>query len=379
MKHATTIFNQLLSLISRSEFATLAEEHRSGRKPRKFSHWDQFVHLFFIQITARTSLRDGIRNMKANSSKLYHLGAKSVSRSTCSDANNSRSYKLFEALAGKIYNRLQGKLSGHKLSLPGKLYSLDASVVSLCLKAFPWAQYKNGRGGIKMHTLLDHDGYIPAFMAITEAKKHDCKITESLRLPTGSFVACDRGYIDLNWFKQLTLNQIYFVTRLKNNLIYQVLERNAFNKDKGITSDQTICMTNKANPQTLRRIGFKDQDTGKHYEFLTNNFTLDAETIADIYKERWEIEKFFRWIKQNLNVKCFIGRSENAVMSQIYVALIVFMIMQAMKYMSKVSASMQEIKQLLQLAIFERKDFSDLFNAKPETKNNCVNRQLSFI
>ena len=370
MSHSNTIFNQLLSLVPRHEFENLAKEHDTGRKIRTFSRWNQFVHLAFIHLSARRSMRDGIRNMNANFKRLYHLGARPAARSTFSDANNKRPAELFQALFGKLYQRCEPVAPSHKFRFKAKLYSLDASTVKLCLSVFPWASFRKRRGGIKLHTVLDHDGYIPAFVRVTNARRHESRLTRTLRLPKGSIITFDKGYISYPWFEALTESSVFFVTRQKNNASYRILKRRPVNRKQGVTSDQEILVKTRRGELKLRRIGYRDPETGKHYKYLTNHFTLSAKTIADIYKERWRIEIFFRLIKQNLKLKSFIGNSENAVLSQVYVAMIVYLLLAYLKFRSRIGPSLQKMIQLLQLNLFQRTDLESLF--KPPEKMSKI-------
>ena len=329
MAHCNTIFHQMLKLIPRHHFGKLETEHETGRKARSFNHWSQLVHLLSMQLTARVSLRDGVASLKARFKNLYHLGAKPVARSTFADANNRRPASFFEALFGVMYRRCQPLAPKHKFKFKNKLFSLEATVVSLCLALFPWASFRRTKGGIKLHTLLDHDGYLPAFVAVSPAREPDIKKARSLSLPKGSIVVEDLGYTDYAWYHQFTAQKIFFVTRQKRNARYEVLACRKVNKNQGLISDQTIRLTGAKSqecPVPLRHIAYRDTATGRRYVFLTNHFKLAAKTItktiADIYKERWQIEIFFRFIKQNLKIKAFIGNPENAVLTQIYAALI---------------------------------------------------------
>ena len=246
MAHCNTIFHQMLKLIPRHHFAKLEAEHGTGRKARSFTRWSQLVHLLSMQLTARVSLRDGVSSLKARIKSLYHLGVKPVARSTFADANNQRPASFFEALFGLMYRRCQPLAPKHKFKFKNKLYSLDATVVSLCLSLFPWAAFRRTKGGIKLHTLLDHDGYLPAFVAISPAREHEIKKARSLSLPKGSIVVEDMGYTDYAWYAQLTAQKIFFVTRQKRNARYEVLERRQVNKNQGLLSDQTIRLTGQS-------------------------------------------------------------------------------------------------------------------------------------
>jgi hypothetical protein len=377
MAHCNTIFHQMLKLIPRHHFAKLEADHGTGRKARSFSRWSQLVHLLSMQLTARASLRDGVASLKARLKSLYHLGVKPVARSTFADANSQRPASFFEALFALMYRRCQPVAPKHKFRFKNKLFSLDATVVSLCLSLFPWARFRRTKGGIKLHTLLDHDGYLPAFMAISEAREHEVQRARSLSLPKGSIVVEDMGYTDYDRYAQLTAEKIFFVTRQKCNARYETLERRKVNKKQGLLSDQTIRLQAQECPLPLRRIAYRDAATGRRYVFLTNHFRLAAKTIADIYKERWQIEIFFRFIKQNLKIKAFIGNSENAVMSQIYAALIVYLLLCYTKFLCNLSVTLQNFMRILQLNLFQTCALQELFEPPGPTPDNMnANNQL---
>jgi hypothetical protein len=380
MAHCNTLFHSMLNFIPRHQFSALENQHGTGRKSRKFSRWNQFVHLMFMQLTGRKSLRDGIQSINSRLKNLYHIGAQPASRSTFADANNKRPASFYEALFERVYQRCRLISPKHKFKFKNKLYSLDASTIDLSLGAFPWASFRRTKSAVKIHTLLDHSGYLPAFVSITDGKTHETKVFKSLNLPKGSIVVEDRAYTDYQWFNNLQQNSIFFVTRQKTNAVYRVTERRRVNKSQGLSSDQTIVLTGTKGllcPQPLRRIGYRDPETKIHYVFLTNNFKLSAKTIADIYKERWQIEIFFRWIKQNLRIKAFIGNSRNAVMTQIYVALIAYLLLCMFKFMSKVSASLQNLIRVVQLNLFRTCSLEELFEPPSKDSNNLIiNRQL---
>ncbi|MDQ7833736.1 MAG: IS4 family transposase, partial [Desulfovibrionaceae bacterium] len=327
MQSFTTVFAQFLSVAPKYLFIKLSKEHRGKRSPRTFFRWDQFVHLLHAQLGGCKSLRDEVMGMNAAAKRLYHLGTKPVAKSTFADANNVRPYTFFEALFGELYRRCLPKAPGHKFSFKNKLFSLDASVVDVCLTLFPWAKFRTTKAGIKLHTLLDHDGYLPAVVTVTEAKCHEVNTAKLLKLPKGSIVVFDRGYVDRAWFRQLCNTGVFLVTRLKSNARFVVLERNQVDRTTGVTSDQIIQIAEGEKTLILRRVGYRDQETGKRFEFLTNHMMLPARTIADIYKDRWQVEIFFRFIKQNLKIKSFLGNSKNAVLSQVYVALIAYLLL----------------------------------------------------
>ena len=369
MRHHNTVFSQLLKLIPRHEFETLSNQHHTGRSFRTASRWSQFVTMAMGQLTGRDSLRDIIENMSAQAHRLYHLGSAKLSRSNLSRINEDKPYTLYEALFGKLLSRCQGLTPGHNFRFNNPLYSLDASTIDLCLSVFPWADFRSTKGAVKLHVGLNHDGYLPEFVTITEGKDHDVTVGRLLRFPKGSIVAMDKGYTDYSWYKQLTDKGIFFVTRLKRNARFHVTSRRSVLKSKGLTCDQTIefsgAQTAKKCPIPMRRIGYRDAVTGKHYIFLTNNFKLSAKTIADIYKSRWQVELFFKWIKQNLEIKTFVGTSKNAVMTQIWIALCMYLLLSFIKFQSGLHKSMQQILRLLQINLFEKRDLMALLRGDP--------------
>jgi len=383
MSHCNTIFSQILKLVPRHEFETLAKQHHSGRSFRTASRWSQFVTLAMAQLAGRISLRDIVENVSAQAHRLYHLGSAKLTRSNLSRINEDKPYALYEALAGKLLNRCQGIVPGHKFRFKNPLYSLDASTLDLCLSVFPWASFRSTKGAIKLHVGLNHDGYLPEFVTITEGKTSDVEMGRTLAFPSGSIVVVDRGYNDYDWYNQLTEKGIFFVTRLKANAQYRVINRQPVLKNKSLTSDQTIRLTSiqaaKKCPNQLRRVGYRDIDTGKHYIFLTNNFKLAARTIADIYKARWQVELFFKWIKQNLKIKSFIGTSKNAVMTQIWIALCVYLLLAFIKFQSKMNKTMQQILRLLQLNLFEKRDLMALLRGDPPNLNHASDIQMSLL
>ena len=376
LSHHNTLFSQTLSLIPGHVFQKLERKHKTGRSSRKFGFKEQFTVMAFIQLAARRSMRDGLRCLAAAGSRLYHWGLKNVARSTFADANNSRPVGFFQDLFAEMYSLCRPHAPKHKIRFKSKLFSLDATTIKLCLSLFPWASFRQRKGGIKMHTLLDHDGHIPAFVTITDARTHESRIAKALELPKGSIVAFDKGFINYLWFRLLGEKGVFFVTRLKQNAVYKLLERRPVNRTTGVTSDHIIEVTSRGKTLRLRRIGYRDPETGKHYEFLTNHFRLVAKTIADIYKERWRIEIFFREIKQNLRIKTFVGNTENAVLSQIYTALTVYLLLAYQKFLSKIGLSIQQLCQLIQLNLLGACSLDELLNPRRRKNENSYNFSL---
>ncbi len=382
MAHNNTVLHQMLKFVDRHDFQSLeTSQFRPKRKYRTLSRWGQFTAMLFAQVTGRVSLRDITDSLQTQAGRLYHLGMDCVKKSTLADANNNRTSDFFHALFEKNYKQCAAIApKKKKFRFKNKLYSFDSSTIDLCLSVFSWANFRSTKGGIKLHALLDHDGYIPAFANITDAKTSDIAIARTLNLAPGSIVTADRAYIDYAWLFSLNQKKNFLVTRLKKNAKFKVIERRNVLKSKGLTSDQTIMLTGvKATdcPIPLRRIGYRDPETRKHYVFLTNNFNLAAKTIADIYKSRWQVELFFKWIKQNLKIKTFLGTSRNAVMTQIWIALITMLILSYMKFLAKLGQSIMQIQRLLQLNLFKRQNMWELFDPpikkrKPEVEQNML-------
>lgn len=376
------MFSQILKFIPRHEFESLAREYHQGRSLRKMTRWSQFISLGLAQLAGRVSLRDVVGNLTAQAHKLYHLGAAVVTRSSLARVNEQQPASLYEALFGKLLARCQSANPKHRFRFKNKLYSLDASTIDLCLSVFPWADFRTTKGAIKLHVGLDHDGYLPTFLTITEGRVHEVNQARALTLPKRSIVVFDRGYTDYTWYNHLNSQGVYFVTRQRRNARYRVLERLAVPAGSTVTSDQTIQLTGTkatcyAGP--LRRIGYRDPETGKHYVFLTNNVHLSARTIAAIYKERWQIELFFKWIKQNLKIKTFLGTSRNAVLTQIWVAMCMYLLIAYLQFMSKLGLGLQQILRLLQLNLFERRDLMALLRGDPpEPMTSPLQTQLRF-
>jgi Domain of unknown function (DUF4372)/Transposase DDE domain len=382
MAHSSTIFSQLLQLVSRHDFIRLEKEaFKYGHKPRSLTRWGQFVAMMFAHLSGRSSLRDIASQLGAQANRLYHLGVRTVKRSTLSDANQGRPAEFFESVFHHLYAKCSAIAPKKRFRFKCKLYSFDSTVVDLCLSLFPWARFRKNKGGIKLHTLLDHDGHIPAFVQVTDAKTPDLIVARLLKLPSGSITVMDRAYIDFTWFGTLDKNDQFFVTRMKRDIRYKVVERHEVDHSKGLTSDQVILLAGakaKDCPIPLRRIGYRDPETGKHYVFLTNIRHLVAKTICDIYHDRWQIELFFKWIKQNLKIKTFFGTSRNAVLTQVWIALITLLILAFYKFKSKLGQSLTQILKMLQLTLFSRRSLWELFNPFSIVQSVKAGRQLSF-
>ena len=369
MAHTNTVFSQLLKLVPRHEFQRLSKQHHEGQSLRKISRWDQFVSLIMAQLSGRQSLRDIEANINAQSDSHYHLGVRRIAKSSLARINEKQPYTLYEALFEQLVGQCQSHSPRHKFRFKNPLFSLDASLIDLSLAIFPWADHNRSKAAMKLHVGLDHGGHFPAFATITDGIRHDVPVGRQFDFPKGSVVVIDKGYTDYGWYKQLTEKGIFFVTRQRPNAKYRVVERQKISCRQGITSDQVIELTgarfkDKGMPR-LRRIGYRDAQTGKRYVFLTNHFGLFAKTIADVYKDRWQVELFFKAIKQNLKIHAFVGNSRNAVLTQIWIALCAYLLLSFLRFLSKTGWSEQRILRLLQANLFSKKDLITLIRPSP--------------
>ena len=372
MSHHNTAFHQLLKPLSRHEFEGLAKKYHVGQKLRSATRWDQFIGMAMSQLSGRQSLRDIQSNLEAQQDKLYHLGEKPVSKSTLSRLNTHQPAELYEALFYKLLNRCKSQPSQHKFRFKNPLYSLDASAIDLSLKLFPWAAHRNDTANVKLSVGLNHGTLMPEFVALSDGNENDMVRGREFSFPKGSIVAFDKGYVDYQWFGSLTQQGVSFVTRLRSNAVYRVIERREVNRKKGVSSDYVIELSSahaiKRGAPTLRRIGYRDKDSGKFYTFLTNNLTLAASTIAAIYKDRWQVELFFKAIKQNLQIKSFVGLSKNAILTQIWIAMITYLLLAFARHSAKKGWTVQRILRVIQLNLFERKALREILNPNPPPK-----------
>ena len=340
------------------------------------SRWAQFVALGLGQLTGRQSLRDIVSNLRAQHSKLYHLGIRGfISRSSLARVNAEQPYSLYEALFGRLLARCQRLAPRHGFRFRNKLYAVDASTIDLCLSVFPWASFRRTKGAIKLHVGLDQAGHLPSFLSVTDGKTADVTAARTWTFPAGSVVVFDRAYLDFQWLAQLQARDVTFVTRLKRGVRYQVLRDHDVRVKTGVLSDQTIELSSvrgrKVYPDRLRRIRYWDRETRRSYVFLTNNTTWVARTIADVYKSRWQIELFFKWIKQHLKVKRFVGRSKNAVLTQLWVATCMYLLLAYLKFVMRLGWSLYQMLQVLQLNVFDRRPMAELFETpSPPDRSN---------
>ncbi len=371
MRKLETIFGELLKLVPRYQFEKAVEQYQGDRYVKYYTTWHQYITILFSQIKQKDSIRDIVTGWDAFESRWYHLGMKELRRSTFSDANNKRDYQIFESLFYHLLSRCKDYTPKHRFKFNNPLFSLDASVIDLCLSVFPWAKFRKTKGAIKMHCLYDHSGALPSFVTITDGKKHDVTVAKKTDLPLvpDSIISIDRAYIDFKWLNSLDENGVWFVTRAKSNVDFVVTGQHPVS-GKGVRKDRTILLngprTKNYYQKELRLIEFYDEETKKHLTFLTNNRKLAASTIAAIYKSRWQIELFFKWIKQNLKIKSFLGTSKNAVLTQIWVAMSYYLLLTYIKYQTKYGHSLLTLSRMIRDMLFERKNLIDILTLKPE-------------
>ena len=343
------------------EFQKCVARYRGDAHFRGFSCWDQYLAMSFAQFTYRESLRDIEACLRSVSGKLYHMGFRGrVARSNLADANESHDWRIFADFA-QVLISIARPLYAHDpigVDLDQSLYALDSTTIDLCLSLFPWARFRKHKAAVKMHTLLDLHGNIPTFIEITSGKVHDVNILDQILPEPGAFYVMDRGNIDFERLYVFTLSAAFFVVRTKENLLLERRYSRPVDKSTGVRSDQTVILiaieSAKAYPETLRRVSFYDAETDKRLKFLTNNFVLPALTIAQIYKARWQVELFFKWIKQHLRIKAFFGTSENAVKTQIWIAVSVYVLVAIVRKRLGLDASLYQILQILSLTLFEK-------------------------
>ena len=367
MESGETIFFQIMQNVPRYEFNRCVQRYGGNYRVKRFPCWTQFLCMVFAQLTGREGLRDIETGLNAHHEKLYRAGFRGkVARSTLADANEQRDFRIYQDL-GLVLIDIAQKLYKDEdlgLELAQSAYALDSTTIDLCLSLFPWATFRETKAAVKAHTLLDLRGSIPVFIDITTGKVHDVNILDTLPIPAGSILAMDRGYLDYRRLYTLHRKQVFFVTREKRNLKFYRQYSREVDKDTGLRCDQTVVpVASKARkdyPEPLRRISYVDQKTGKKYVYLTDIFYLPAKTIADIYKMRWQIELFFKWIKQHLRVKSFYGTSANAVKTQIWICVCAFLLVAITKKRLKLDCSHYTFLQILEVAMFEKKPIIQL-------------------
>lgn len=366
MAHYSTLMGQLLQLIPRHVFDHLVERHQwQGPKPRKFSYWAHLAAMLFGQWSTRRSLRDLVFSLNRHARKFYHLGLARVTRSTLADANEQRPAVIFEKTYYKLYERLSREMAPQAHKAP-KIKIIDATTIDLCAAVFPWAKFRSRKGAVKLHTVLT--GQLPQCLIVSDGRRHDRKAVQDLRFEAGDLLIFDRAYLDYAWFFRLHQGGVWFVTRLKRNTCFAVVQtRRAAGP---VLADEVIRLSSPqgraAFPHRLRRVQYRDPETGREYVFLTNRLDLSALEVAELYRRRWQIELFFKWIKQNLKIKAFYGTSKNAVLIQIWTALIAYLLLVWLKFKSKVGWGLLELSRLAQTMLLERCDLWGLLNPREQ-------------
>ena len=381
MAHCNTVLSQMLKMMPRHEFERLANTVDGRVRTTAMSRWSQFVALTVGQLNGRKSLRDIESCLSAQRHLAYHLGTQEISKSALARANEQRDAEFYTRLFEVLYRRCTQQAPRHGFRFKNKLFSLDGSLLDASMKLFPWADYNRKKAAFKLHVGLDHDGLIPSFAQVTEGRISENEQAKMFSAPKGSVLVFDKGYNNYRWHKALTDKGIYWVTRIRGNAKYKVLARKEPIDNPAITSDQIIKYSSKQldgdKLYPIRRIGYRDPETGQRYVFITNHFDWSAQTIADIYKQRWQVELFFKWIKQNLKIKTFLGNSKNAVLTQVLSALCIYLLVAFMKFQSKITQSMQQIIRLLHTNLFSKRDLNSLFEKRKPDKYSSPQLTLS--
>jgi IS4 transposase len=387
MYSGQVVFAQVMEFLPRHEFNSCVRRYGGNRRPRGFTCRDQFLCLAFAQLTFRESLRDIETCLRAVGAKLYHAGFRShVSRSTLADANRTHDWRIYADFAQVLIRRARELYTHDPLgaTLEQTAYALDSTTVDLCLSLFPWAKFRRRKGAVKLHTLLDLRGNIPCFVHISHGKMHDVTVLDLMPIEPGAFYMMDRGYVDFRRLNRMTQSGAFFVTRTKRNMDYTRRARRQVDRATGLRSDQTIVLagskSSRLHPGPLRRIAFYDVENDRRFVFLTNNFTLSALTIARLYKCRWQVELFFKWIKQNLRIKAFYGNTDNAVKTQVWVAISVYVLVAIVKRELKVERSLSDILQILSVTLFEKTPLFQALSAHgPPDSKNVRHNQLTLF
>jgi hypothetical protein len=387
MNQGRIVFSQIMDFFPRRRFHGCVNRHQGDHRVRTFTCLDQFYCMAFAQLTGRESLRDIETCLRAIGPKLYHAGIKTkVSRNTLAKANELRSWKIYRDLAMILIEQARTLYARQPLArnLKRAIYALDSTVVDLCLTLFPWAQHRRHKSAVKIHTQLDLRGSIPTFIRITGGQTHDIHFLDHVVFEAGAFYVMDKGYIDFQRLHHLHQQRAFFVIRAKNNLAFSRSESRPVNKTHGVRSDQTIRLTGPKSstyyPEPLRRIHYVDVELNKRFFFLTNNFIMSPATIARLYKFRWQIELFFKWIKQHLHIKSFYGTTANAVKIQIWIAISVYVLVAIVKKELHLEASLYEILQVISVTLFEKTSLKTLFSPQIHnfSKNDLHNQLLLF-
>lgn len=384
MNSGKSIFSQLMDLVPRYEFHKCVQRYNGHHKVKTFSCWDQFLTMAFAQLTYRESLRDIQACLRAAGTKLYHLGIRSrVSRNTLANANQVRDWRIYADFAQRLIGQARRLYANEEfgVELDQTAYALDSTTIDLCLSLFPWAKFRRHKAAVKLHTLLDLRGSIPSWVVITDGKVHDVNLLDQLVFEAGAFYIFDRGYVDFARLYRIHQSSAFFVTRAKSNFEFHRLCSQAVDKSTGVLSDQIIRLkvfySRQGYPEKLRRVHYLDVDSNRRLVLLTNNFTLSARDIADLYRCRWQVELFFKWIKQHLRIKAFYGTTDNAVKTQVWIAISVYVLVAIIKKQLNLDQSLYSILQVLSVTLFEKTPILRAFSATdPEQEKGSSCNQL---
>jgi len=379
MAYYSTIFSQVVSITSRDHFKTIVDKYNGDYRVHNFSCWAQFMVMLYAQLTDKDSLRD-LETAILSKKNFDRLGVKQARRSTISDANSTRNWKIYRDLFQELVKVCQRHLPKHSFRFRNRLQALDATTIKLCLKLFPWAKFRQRKGAIKLHTRYEYSGQLPSFINITDGKTHEIRAARELEFEAGSITVFDRGYLDFPWFYSIHQKLAYWLTRAKKNLSYAVVRNpehslpplSPLAQRRGVLKDQVIRITGrhaKNIPMELRLVTYYDAEKKERFRYFTNIFHLSAWTITQIYKARWEIELFFKWIKQHLKIKTFLGTSENAVYTQIWIAMITYLLLAFIKYSTKSKLSLLQIHRLIRENLFEHLRLIELLQMSKYTLN----------
>ena len=385
MANKSYVFAQFLSQLSRYEFQRVVNKYQGDYRTKNFKCWDQMACMVLAHIRQENSLRDIDIVLNAHANKLYHIGIKQCPKSTLADANERRDYRIYEEFAKSLMHRARREYAQTELALEvdNAVYALDASIIDLTLSLFPWAKFRKTKGAIKLHAMIDLRGNIPAFLTITDGKVHDVKVAPLVPIEPEGIYVVDRGYVDFAWLWSVHQSGAFFVTRLKKSLNWTRVVSHPVDKSIGLRCDQEVLLSSlrlkNLYPNRLRRISFRDETQNRTLVFLTNNFTLPSETIATLYKARWEIELFFKWIKQNLRVKTFYGTSPNAVKIQIWIAMIVYLKLAILKERYHLEPSLSKLLHFLEVNLFERKSLINIFQTNTRATHKYEDIQLKLF
>lgn len=371
MNYTNTIFNQLLDLLPRNRFDQFVGQHKADKYIKKMSCWNQFSIMLYAQAKGKESLREIETSLNVQGNKLYHLGLRSIAKSTIAEANMKRPYQIYESLFYELLKLCKTLTPNKSFDFNNPLKALDSTTITLCLKLFPWAKFSKTKGAIKLHCLFDIRDQIPEFIVHSEGRANDLAVAKKSNIvfSPDSINVFDRAYIDFKWlYDEIHKKKAYFVHRLKTNIKYHLMENYNVN-EKGVISDQRMvlmgCDTLENYPEDVRLVTYYDEETNKTYQFFTNNFDLSAATIAEIYKARWQIELFFKWIKQHLKIKTFFGTSKNAVLTQIWIAMIYYLLLSYIKKKTRFKASLLKLTWVLAEVLMDRAPLIDILDLKP--------------